>query len=359
MEPEMALTCEEVISFLATDPQDTVIELVAAVLESIVSRNDSFPVNVLTHFHARSPPPISIKAYITRFAKYAPCGNECFVLALIYLDRVVENHPEFVITSLDVHRLLITALTLASKFCQDKYFTNSHYAKVGGLPCCELNMLEMELLTLIEYKLFASSEVLAQYYMQMRRHGKVNIPSPPKTSQPAPIANSPVPMAVPMSQTQQDFLRQQLLIQQHQQQQALEQMLLQQRMQAEAQMAAQQLLAQQAMARLVTEQAQRISPSCPPQSMYMGNQFAQQSMGLPGMANTYFNGPVNMMMPVVAPNKGPSVGQSPTTNGLCRTADMVEGTVNSVPKRRRKSSNSGGSLVNSPSTFAKPIDTLS
>ena len=47
--------------------------------------------------------------------KYAGCSEETFILALIYMDQVVQFNPEFVISSLNVHRLLITAIMLASK----------------------------------------------------------------------------------------------------------------------------------------------------------------------------------------------------------------------------------------------------
>lgn len=42
--------------------------------------------------------------------KYAGCSEETFILALIYMDQVVQFNPEFVISSLNVHRLLITAI---------------------------------------------------------------------------------------------------------------------------------------------------------------------------------------------------------------------------------------------------------
>ena len=61
------------------------------------------------------PPAITVKSYLEdRILKYAGCSEETFILALIYMDQVVQFNPEFVISSLNVHRLLITAIMLAS-----------------------------------------------------------------------------------------------------------------------------------------------------------------------------------------------------------------------------------------------------
>jgi hypothetical protein len=48
-----------------------------------------------------------------RILKYAGCSEETFILALIYMDQVVQFNPEFVISSLNVHRLLITSIMVS------------------------------------------------------------------------------------------------------------------------------------------------------------------------------------------------------------------------------------------------------
>lgn len=45
-----------------------------------------------------------------RILKYAGCSEETFILALIYMDQIVQFNPDFVISSLNVHRLLITSI---------------------------------------------------------------------------------------------------------------------------------------------------------------------------------------------------------------------------------------------------------
>jgi len=42
-------------------------------------------------FNCKTPPKISIKRYLERFEVYGRCSQECFVLALIYMDRIIEH----------------------------------------------------------------------------------------------------------------------------------------------------------------------------------------------------------------------------------------------------------------------------
>jgi len=67
-----------------------------------------------------------------RIHKYASCDPECFVLALVYIDRLIQRNS-LLLTSLNVHRIIITAIMLPAKFFDDQYFNNAHYAKVGGV----------------------------------------------------------------------------------------------------------------------------------------------------------------------------------------------------------------------------------
>lgn len=64
------------------------------------------------------------------------------------------------LTSLTVHRLIITAVMLAAKLMDDKYYNNAFYAKIGGVNTSELNLMELEMLRMLEYRTFVSSSRL-------------------------------------------------------------------------------------------------------------------------------------------------------------------------------------------------------
>lgn len=69
----------------------------------------------------------------------------------------------FVVDSFNIHRLIIAGVTCASKFFSDVFYTNSRYAKVGGLPQPELNHLEIQFLVLNDFRLAIPVEDLEGY----------------------------------------------------------------------------------------------------------------------------------------------------------------------------------------------------
>ncbi|KAF9563315.1 cyclin-domain-containing protein, partial [Agrocybe pediades] len=132
------------------------------------SRNAiSTPAATLT-FHARNVPTISLEAYLLRILKYCPTTNHVFLSLLVYFERMSKLSNDavgraFVIDSYNIHRLVIAGVTVASKFFSDVFYTNSRYAKVGGLPLPELNQLELQFLLLNDFRLVISSSEMQHY----------------------------------------------------------------------------------------------------------------------------------------------------------------------------------------------------
>lgn len=152
---------------IAEHPQTELLAMLSSLLTKITTSNDSLhsgpnPVNPpkpgspLLAFHARNIPSISIQSYLTRILKYCPMSSDIFLSLLVYFDRMSkvptadgptvaqqsiftstkqlmgnEHHP-FSIDSYNVHRLVITGIVVASKFCSDVFYTNSRYAKASG-----------------------------------------------------------------------------------------------------------------------------------------------------------------------------------------------------------------------------------
>lgn len=134
----------------------------ASVLTHLASLAPGRP-NKVTHFHSVRAPQLSIHEYLSRVSKYFQCSHECFVLCLVYIDRIVKLHPEFSICSLNIHRLLVTSVMLAVKFFDDVYYSNAYYAKVGGIRTKEVNALETQFLRLIDWRMHVSPEEYDQY----------------------------------------------------------------------------------------------------------------------------------------------------------------------------------------------------
>ena len=54
-------------------------------------------------------------------------------------------------------------MLVSIKYNEDDYFSNEFYAKVGGIRMTEMNKLEYEFLSLIEFNLFVNEEVFNKY----------------------------------------------------------------------------------------------------------------------------------------------------------------------------------------------------
>lgn len=65
--------------------------------------------------------------------------------------------PLFTLSSLTCHRFIIASITVCSKGLCDTFCTNSLYARVGGIPVSELNVLEREFLRMIDWRLTVST----------------------------------------------------------------------------------------------------------------------------------------------------------------------------------------------------------
>ena len=94
----------------------------------------------ITKFDASYNPNITILSYLKRIIKYANCHESCFIIMLIYIDRLIER-KSFIITNMNIHRLLITSVMLAIKFYEDDYYKNTFYARLGGISGLEINYL--------------------------------------------------------------------------------------------------------------------------------------------------------------------------------------------------------------------------
>nr|AZA07821.1 cyclin P3 [Vaccinium corymbosum] len=100
-----------------------VLWLLSSLLERSVQKNDMLLKNsqikdVLTIFHGSRAPSLGIQQYLERIFKYSCCSPSCFVLAHIYLERFIQQKKVH-LTSLNVHRLVITSVMVAAKFIDD------------------------------------------------------------------------------------------------------------------------------------------------------------------------------------------------------------------------------------------------
>ncbi len=121
-------------------------------------------------FRRRSLPAITLREYMLRICNYITFLEPITLITVIFYACTLDPLPQeaekdteaakhssrlcaLVIDSHSIHRFIIVAICLASKAIGDHFYSNSFYAKVGGITTVELNTLELELACLLNWRL--------------------------------------------------------------------------------------------------------------------------------------------------------------------------------------------------------------
>ena len=143
---------------------EIIIQKISIIFEGIIKSNNMKPIieKNKTIFSMEEIPCISLYNYLYRIKKYTKVEDNTLIIALIYIDRICKIN-DFMINHYNIHKLLFTAIILAIKNNEDIYFTNSFYAKVGGISSNELINLELEFSLLIQFKFYVKKSLFDEY----------------------------------------------------------------------------------------------------------------------------------------------------------------------------------------------------
>lgn len=152
-----------------------VIAILGCVLHQLVSFESSqFPSGrgPITLFHTAYVPSISIGAYLRRVALYTKVSTEVLLQAVLHLHQLMQRaHAPMIVSALNIHRLLLTSLLTTSKFFDDAHTNNAYFAYVGGVPLKELNALEVEFLSIINFDFYVAPDVYKFFYRMCTERG--------------------------------------------------------------------------------------------------------------------------------------------------------------------------------------------
>ncbi|KAF8067450.1 hypothetical protein N665_1153s0018 [Sinapis alba] len=157
-----------------------VLTIISHVMEKLVARNEWLAKQTkvfgksLEAFHGVRAPSISIAKYLERIYKYTKCSPSCFVVGYAYIDRLAHKHPASLVVSLNVHRLLVTCVMIASKMLDDVHYNNEFYARVGGVSNADLNKMELELLFLLDFRVTVSFRAFESYCFHLEKEMLLN-----------------------------------------------------------------------------------------------------------------------------------------------------------------------------------------
>ena len=146
-------------------------QCLAQALEDLLDHDDLPVPEVLPSFYAQSIPSISIEAYLARITKYAPqCSGDVQIISAIYLDRILQKHQSLVLSYHNIHRFVMIANLIALKFYSDIYYSNAYFAKVGGVTCAEINQLEVQFLSALNFDLTVEMDQFTSYKSEILKY---------------------------------------------------------------------------------------------------------------------------------------------------------------------------------------------
>eukprot|EP01111_Echinosteliopsis_oligospora_P002598 TRINITY_DN1389_c0_g1_i2.p1 TRINITY_DN1389_c0_g1~~TRINITY_DN1389_c0_g1_i2.p1 ORF type:complete len:243 (-),score=47.47 TRINITY_DN1389_c0_g1_i2:600-1328(-) len=145
------------------DRKDKYLVVLSTILSQLVLRGDQLK-STSKYFRSASGrlPPIGLEAYIARLLQYAPCDKECFLTALVYMDRLAEK-TSFIYNSMNIHRSYLTSLMIAAKFFEDQPCDNGYFATVGGVSVQEVNSMELAFLSMLEFRVAINGSDFSKY----------------------------------------------------------------------------------------------------------------------------------------------------------------------------------------------------
>eukprot|EP01060_Flectonema_neradi_P029342 TRINITY_DN4032_c1_g2_i1.p1 TRINITY_DN4032_c1_g2~~TRINITY_DN4032_c1_g2_i1.p1 ORF type:complete len:175 (+),score=37.75 TRINITY_DN4032_c1_g2_i1:62-526(+) len=137
----------------------SVLTQVARIGDKLEAENPS-PVS---YYHGMSASETPIIRIIKHWLDTSLAPSVTVSMAAIYIERAMKKG--LVVSSITVHRVVLSALLVATKFhcdCHD-LATNGYYASGFHLKLAELNRLEVKFLNDIEWETFVSAEELATF----------------------------------------------------------------------------------------------------------------------------------------------------------------------------------------------------
>ena len=87
--------------------RENITKTIAVILSDLIKEcqdKSTIEAQQKTMFHAKKIPGISILDYLNRIGEYSQCSDECFIYALIYLDRIGEKRLNFTLSQVNIHR---------------------------------------------------------------------------------------------------------------------------------------------------------------------------------------------------------------------------------------------------------------
>ncbi|TPX62221.1 hypothetical protein SpCBS45565_g07067 [Spizellomyces sp. 'palustris'] len=112
-----------------------------------------------------NPPPASFSHFTSSILKTANLPFSVVLFALLLIDRLKKRRPALRGSEGSECRLLVCALMVAMKVLLDNTYTNRTWEKVSRIPVKELNIMEMEFLSQLNFDIHVTDD---EYFLWLQ-----------------------------------------------------------------------------------------------------------------------------------------------------------------------------------------------
>lgn len=172
---------------------------VSMVFEHFIERSDRLARIKPTVFDTPADEPdctVRVRPFLDHIMQSGLCSKECFIMSLVYGERLMQRYPDFSISRRNVHRFVLASVLVGSKIVDDFYCRNVYYAVAGGISKSEVNELELQLCFLLDFELNVTSEEFALY-----RDSLIRTDRPELRQQHSSVSSLVAPLSPALSDT--------------------------------------------------------------------------------------------------------------------------------------------------------------
>mmetsp|Transcript_25988 Transcript_25988/g.36848 ORF Transcript_25988/g.36848 Transcript_25988/m.36848 type:complete len:219 (-) Transcript_25988:1364-2020(-) len=148
----------------AADSKQIFLRCITRLFERWVEHNHSNQTAILEGpFVGPTVPNLAFHLYVERLGKHIHFSDpQLYIVAVVYLDRYLQQQNQVSINVFTAHRLLLLCLVVTVKFWEDDHYSNKDYAMIGGVGTEELNQMEVEVLFGLEFEMSVTLSSLQQ-----------------------------------------------------------------------------------------------------------------------------------------------------------------------------------------------------
>ena len=139
------------------------IQSIIFAIEKLIVNKPTIDINnsSIILFNNDEIPNISIYNYVNRIVEYTNCEDNTLILSLIYLNQIIKKNIN--LTVYNIHKFLFASILLALKINEDKIYKNEYYSSIAGISLKELNLIEYDFLTILDFQIFIPENIFNYY----------------------------------------------------------------------------------------------------------------------------------------------------------------------------------------------------